>query len=99
MPCTSIKTDLSTISKSFHERLGVILETASATLTATETVQRGVELISVSTKDLKGKVGKVSDAADKIADTTATYRDAVLKNQTQGNRTEVVLTPNPRPQG
>ncbi|KAH9955353.1 hypothetical protein BC827DRAFT_1321218 [Russula dissimulans] len=85
----SIKADLSSVYSSLHKRMDEILDTASESLSVADKVLKGVDAINSSTKNLSGEVGKVSDAANKIADTTATYRDGVLKNQTQSLRSNV----------
>jgi len=51
-----------------------------------DAAHKGIEDLSVTAKDLNGKVGVVTDATNKITDTTATYRDTVLNSQGLAHR-------------
>ncbi|KAH9960265.1 hypothetical protein BC827DRAFT_1155838 [Russula dissimulans] len=85
----SIKADLSHLYMTLHKRLDDILGTASESLSVADKVLKGVDAINSSTKDLSREVGKVSNAANKIVVTTATYKEAVLNNQMMGLRASV----------
>ncbi|KAH9955770.1 hypothetical protein BC827DRAFT_1158078 [Russula dissimulans] len=78
----SIKTDLLYLYTTLYKRLDEILDMASKSLSVVDKVLKGVNVISSSTKDLSREVDKMSATANKIADSMAMYRDAVLKNQT-----------------
>ena len=79
----SIKTDLIEMYNSLKRQLNGIQETANATLTSTSKLLEDTENVAAATKDLTGKVGKITDTANKIATDTSKYRDAVLTRPTQ----------------
>jgi hypothetical protein len=81
----NIKADLSFIHNAFQKQLSAVTESVKQTLDATGKVLVEVGSIKDATKELDTKIGKITSTANKIASTTETYRDAVLKNPGQGN--------------
>jgi len=53
------------------------------TLTSSSKLLADMESVAAATKDLTGKVGKITDTAERIAMDTSKYRDAVLTKPTQ----------------
>ena len=58
------------------------LENTAKTLADTKDIKE-------ATKDLTGKVGKVNDAADKIASTTQSYRDILTRNPIAASKNDL----------
>ena len=82
----SVNADLRNMYSALVKQLNGIQETANEALTVADRTYKDVTAIKDATKDLENKVGNVSDAANKIAVTTETYCDAVLKSPAQHNK-------------
>ena len=78
-----IRTDLGEIYTALKTQLNGIQDIANATLTGSKKLLVDTENVAAATKDLTGKVGKITDTADKIAMDTSKYRDAVLTRPAQ----------------
>jgi hypothetical protein len=76
-----IKQDLVGMYDSLAKHLRSILDTTGATLENTEKIHKEAKQLTDITKDIQSKIGKVTDATDKIATTTLSYSDALKKNQ------------------
>ena len=79
----SIKADLVEMYNALSKQLNGIQDTANATLTSLGKLLVDTEKVAAATKDLTGKVGKITDTADKIATDTSKYQDTVLTRPTQ----------------
>jgi methyl-accepting chemotaxis protein len=79
----SIRADIEKMHNAIEIQLNSIQNTASATLTSSSKLLKDTESVAAATKDLTGKVGKITDTADRIATDTSKYRDAVLSRPTQ----------------
>jgi L-fucose isomerase-like protein len=82
----SIRSDMVDIYNALKKQLDSIQDTSNATLTSSDKLLKDTESVAAATKDLMGKVGKITDTADKIATDTLKYRDAVLSRPTQALR-------------
>ena len=85
----AIKQDLAKLHEVLAKQIDGILDTASVTLKTTEKVLSGVQELKEENKEIVNRVGKVNDAADKIADTTQSYRDALAKSPAVNNRSNL----------
>jgi hypothetical protein len=83
----SIKTDLDKLFGGIKTQLNAIQSTSNATLISSSKLLKDTESVAAATKDLTGKVGKITDTADRIATDTSKYRDAVLTRPAQTLRT------------
>jgi len=79
----SIKKDLAEIYHTIDKCLNGIQDTANETLTCSSKLITDTENVAAATKELAGKVGKITDTAERIATDTSKYRDAVLTKPTQ----------------
>jgi len=79
----SIKKDLVEIYHAIDKCLNGIQDTVNETLTCSSKLITDTENIAAATKELAGKVGKITDTAKRIAMDTLKYRDAVLTKPTQ----------------
>jgi len=77
-----IRADLVEMYNSLKKQLDSIQDTLNATLESTGKLLKDTEGVAAATRDLSGKVGKITDTADKIATDTSKYRDAVLSRPT-----------------
>jgi hypothetical protein len=77
---TKLKQDLTKLQDTLATQFASIHATASMTLENTAKTLADTKDIKEATKDLTGKVGKVNDATDKIASTTQSYRDILMRN-------------------
>ena len=84
-----IRTDLEKIHSDIRTQLNDIQNTSNATLTSSDKLLKNTESVAAATKDLTGKVGKITDTADRIATDTSNYRDAVLTRPAQTIRSNV----------
>ena len=82
----SIRTDIEKMHNAIGIQLKSIQNTASATLTSSSKLLKDTESVAAATKDLTGKVGKITNTADRIATDTSKYRDAVLSRPAQNLR-------------
>ena len=79
----SISKDLNEMRHDINERLNGIQDTVNETLTVSSKLITDTENVAVATKILTGKVGKITDTAERIATDTSKYRDAVLTKPAQ----------------
>jgi len=77
---TKLKQDLAKLQDTLATQFANIQATASTTLTNTVKTLEDTKDIKEATKDITNRVGKVNDAADKIASTTQSYRDVLTQN-------------------
>ena len=78
-----IRKDLTEMWYNINEHLNSIQDTVNETLTSSSKLLADMESIAAATRDLTGKVGKITDTAEKIATDTSKYRDAVLTRPVQ----------------
>ena len=83
----SIRADLDRMYGALTSQLNDIQITSNATLSSSSKLLKDTECVAAATKDLTGKVGKITDTADRIATDTSKYRDAVLSRPAQTLRT------------
>ena len=83
----SIRADLDRMYGAITVQLNDIQNTSNATLSSSSKLIKDTECVAAATKDLTGKVGKITDTADRIATDTSKYRDAVLSRPAQTLRT------------
>jgi len=81
-----MRKDLVEIHDSLAERIRKVKEDCGEILGSTTKVLKEVEEAKTDTRDLTSKVNKVTDAADKIASDTNSYRDVLLSKPTPSNR-------------
>ena len=81
-----MRKDLVEIHDSLAKRIHKVKEDCSAILSSTDKVLKEVEEAKTDARDLTSKVNKVTDAADKIASDTNSYRVALLSKPTPSNR-------------
>ena len=79
----AIKDDIYQLHTSLGRQLNDILETANATLTGTDKIQKEIESVNNVSKELDSKVAKITDTADQLVVATTPYRDAVLSKPPQ----------------
>ena len=79
----SIRASLGEIYSALKMQMNGIQDTSKETLTSMGKLLNDTESVAAATKDLSGKVGKITDTADKIATDTSSYRDAVLARPPQ----------------
>jgi len=79
----SIRMDLMEMYHAIDKRLNSIQDTINETLTSSSKLIIDMENVAAATKDLTGKVGKITDTAERIATDTLKYRDAVLTRPMQ----------------
>ena len=83
----SIRADLDRMYGALTSQLNDIQITSNATLLSSSKLLKDTECVAAATKDLTGKVGKITNTADRIATDTSKYRDAVLSRPAQTLRT------------
>ena len=76
------KADLVTVHNSLEAKIADIYHNQKRLLTSTETLSKSTEELHSSTKELENKVVKVNDATTQIANTTLSYRDALMAKPT-----------------
>ena len=76
----AIKADLSKMYEALSKQLEGILATTSVTLENMEKALMDMQDLKEAAKDIASKVGKVTDAMDKIATTTQSYRDTLVQS-------------------
>jgi uncharacterized protein YoxC len=85
----TLKQDLSKLHAALSKQLDGILGTASVTLENTEKTLADIQNMKEATNEISSKVGKVNEAADKIATTTQSYRDALTQNPVTANKSSL----------
>ena len=83
----AIKDDITKMHSSLAKQLNDIQETANATLTGTDVIQKEIISVNNVSKELESKVAKITDTADQLVVATTPYRDAVLSNPPQTIKT------------
>ena len=78
-----IRKDLTEIQHNINECLNSIQDTVNETLTSSSKLLADMESIAAATRDLTGKVGKITDIAEKITTDTSKYHDTILTRPTQ----------------
>jgi hypothetical protein len=78
----AIKADFTQICREILDSQDCILENGHAILMETRKTRSTAEEAKTATSNLEGKVGKMTDAADKIENCTKSYRDAVMTKPT-----------------
>jgi len=78
----SIRKDLMEMYTAIEKRLNGIQETTNETLTSSSKLLKDLENVAAATKDLTGKVSKITDTAERIAMDTSKYRNTVLTRPT-----------------
>jgi hypothetical protein len=76
----AIKADISRVYEALLKQLCGILDTVSVTLENSEKSLANMQNLKEVTKDITSKVGKVTDTIDKIATTTQSYRDTLIRS-------------------
>jgi len=84
-----IQEDLVGIHNSLEKQILQVQESCKVLLENTSKVLKDVEEVKTNTKDLACKVNKVTDATDKLASDTNSYRDALLSKPTPSNKANV----------
>jgi hypothetical protein len=82
----AIKHDLSNMYTALEKKLLGILDNTGETLENSEKALADTQEIKVAAKDIASKIGKVTDATDKIATTTQSYRDILAQNPAPVNK-------------
>jgi hypothetical protein len=82
----AIKHDLSNMYTALKKKLLGILDNTGKTLENSEKALADMQEIKVAAKDIASKIGKVTDATDKIATTTQSYRDILAQNPAPVNK-------------
>jgi len=85
--CPAILVDLVNLYNSLEKKIYQVQESCKAILDNTGRVLTGVEEAKTGTKALASKVSKVTEATDKIASDTNSYRDALLSKPMPSNKT------------
>jgi hypothetical protein len=81
--CKAFRADLSKLQDNFSIHLDGITSIINVTLETTEKVLTISEEIKGSSSDIISKLGKVTNIADKIADTTQSYCNVLVMRQAQ----------------
>ena len=74
--------ELCKVQEDLNNRLNGITGVVNVTLETSEKALKVAEEVKGSARDILNKLGKVTNVADKIADTTQSYRDALVNRQT-----------------
>jgi len=82
----AVKADLVELYNALGSRMNNMQETSKEILTTAKQTLKVAEETNADTKDLVNKIGKVTDATEKIATDTVTYRDALLARPAQTSR-------------
>jgi hypothetical protein len=82
-----IRSDLHYIYCSLDAKLLDLQAGQSKLLSSVDSLNKMSENLQMSTKELKDKVNKVTDATDRITNTTMSYCDALLAKPANQNRT------------
>ena len=82
----AIRIDLVEMHNSLENQIVIAKEKCSMTLDNTSKILEQVVEAKTDAKDLAYKVNKVTDAADKIASDTSSYRNALLSKPTPSNK-------------
>ena len=81
-----IREDLGEVHNSLEKKILQVQESCKAILKNTSKVLKEVEEAKTDTKELTCKVNKVTDATDKLASDTNSYRDALVSKPAPSNR-------------
>jgi len=80
--CKGFTAELGRLQEILDRRLDGIMGVVNVTLETSEKALKVAEEVKGNTQDIISKLGKVTNVADKIADTTQSYRDALVTRQT-----------------
>jgi hypothetical protein len=83
----SIRADLDRMYGTITIQLNDIQNTSNATLLSLSKLLKDTKCVTATTKDLTGKIRKITNTADRIAMDTSKYCDAVLSRPAQTLRT------------
>jgi len=78
--------ELGRLQEILDRRLNSITGVINVTLETSEKALKVAEEVKGNTQDIISKLGKVTNVADKIADTTQSYRDALVTRQTPSHK-------------
>jgi hypothetical protein len=81
--CKAVRADLSKLQDDITKRLDGITSVVNVTLKTTKKVLTVLEEIKGRSSDIISNLGKVTNIADKIADTTQSYHDILVTRQAQ----------------
>src|SRR6266852_1145565 len=81
------KADLVGVHKALDSKISDLQADQKKLLDVAGSLCRTTDTLHSTTKDLEGKMVKVNDSTDKLASTTKSYRDAMMANSTNPNRT------------
>ena len=84
-----IRQDIDTACATLREQIRGVQDTANEALQSTTKVLKEVEEAKTEARDIASKVSRVTEATDKIASETETYRDALLARPKQTSRNSV----------
>jgi hypothetical protein len=82
----AIKQDLSKMQEALAKQIDGVLDTASVMLENSEKCLIDTQDLKEATREIASKVGKVNDAADKIASNMQTYRDVLTQSPAVANK-------------
>ena len=82
-----LKADLLEVHSDLDAKISELQLNQKRLLTSTESLSKSTENLRSTTRDLESKVIKVNDTTDKLANTTMSYRDAILAKPANPNRT------------
>lgn len=85
----AILADLHSMYNTLATHIGSVQDTANAALSNTDKVLSITEELRGGTNDLISKVGNVTSVADKIANTTQSYRDVLVANRAPSHKDTV----------
>src|SRR6267154_1399301 len=72
------KADLLVVHNALDIKISEVLNSQRKLLTTSESLSKSTKNLRFAMKELKGKVTKVNDTMDKIANTTSTYHNALM---------------------
>ena len=78
--CNQIKADTSSLYSKLESKLADIQTDQKKLLSPVDTINRSMQILHNSAKELESRVGAASAIMDKMANATRTYRDALTSN-------------------
>ena len=81
------KADLVGVHKALDSKISDLQTEQKKLLDSVDSLCRSTETLHTTTKDLEGRMAKVNDTTDKLANTTKSYRDAMMAKSANPNRT------------
>lgn len=82
----SLKADILLVQNSLELKISELQNGQRKILSTADSLSKSTESLRSSTRELESKVVKVNDTTDKIANTTMSYREAILANPSSQNR-------------